>query len=219
MKKYLCFILITITINAFSQSNKELKLWYDSPSDSVWENALPIGNGRLGAMVFGNVEKEKIQLNEHTVWSGSPNRNDNPDALKALPEIRKLIFEGKQKEAEVLAGKTIQTKKSNGQMFQPVGSLNLEFNGHDNYTDYYRELNIEKAVAKTSYIVDGVTYKREMLASFADDVVIVHLTASKSQSISFTASFSTPQPNSLVEAISENELAISGTTIDHEGVK
>lgn len=221
MTKYLYFTLITITItiNAFSQSNKELKLWYDNPSDSVWENALPIGNGRLGAMVFGNVEKETIQLNEHTVWSGSPNRNDNPDALEALPEIRKLIFEGKQKEAEVLAGKTIQTKKSNGQMFQPVGSLNLYFNGHDNYTDYYRELNIEKAVAKTSYIVDGVTYKREMLASFADDVVIVHLTASKSQSISFTASFSTPQPNSLVEAISENELAISGTTIDHEGVK
>lgn len=221
MAKYLYFTLIsiTVTINSFSQDHKELKLWYDSPSDSVWENALPIGNGRLGAMVFGNVEKETIQLNEHTVWSGSPNRNDNPDALDALPEIRKLIFEGKQKEAEILAGKTIQTKKSNGQMFQPVGSLHLTFNEHDNYTDYYRELNIEKAVAKTSYRVDGVTYKREMLASFPDDVVIVHLTASKPQNISFTASFSTPQPNSQVETINGNELAISGITIDHEGVK
>ncbi len=219
MKKYLCFILFTITINAFSQSNKELKLWYNNPSDSVWENALPIGNGRLGAMVFGNVGKETIQLNEHTVWSGSPNRNDNPDALNALPEIRKLIFEGKQKEAEILAGKTIQTQKSNGQMFQPVGSLHLTFNEHDNYTDYYRELNIENAVTKTSYIVDGVTYKREMLSSFSDDVVIVHLTASKPQSISFTASFSTPQPNSQIKTINENELVISGTTIDHEGVK
>src|SRR5690606_22065556 len=177
------------------------------------------GNGKLGAMVFGNVGKETIQLNEHTVWSGSPNRNDNPDALNALPEIRKLIFEGKQKEAEILAGKTIQTQKSNGQMFQPVGSLHLTFNEHDNYTDYYRELNIENAVTKTSYIVDGVTYKREMLSSFSDDVVIVHLTASKPQSISFTASFSTPQPNSQIKTINENELVISGTTIDHEGVK
>ena len=166
MRKYLCFLFFITSINGFSQDNKALKLWYDSPSGEVWENALPIGNGRLGAMVFGNVGQEVIQLNEHTVWSGSPNRNDNPDALAALPEIRKLIFEGKQKEAEVLAGKTIQTKKSNGQMFQPVGSLNLYFDGHETFTNYYRELDIEKAVTKTSYTVKGVTYTREMLASF-----------------------------------------------------
>src|SRR5690606_20105158 len=130
-----------------------------------------------------------------------------------------LIFEGKQKEAEVLAGKTIQTKKSNGQMFQPVGSLNLYFNGHNAYTDYYRELDIEKAVTKTSYTVDGVTYAREMLASFSDDVVMVRLTADKPGNISFTASFSTPQPKATIKATSKNELTISGTTIDHEGVE
>lgn len=219
MRKFLCFVLLTITTNAFSQDNKALKLWYDDPSGDVWENALPIGNGRLGAMVFGNVGQEIIQLNEHTVWSGSPNRNDNPDALAALPEIRKLIFEGKQKEAEVLAGKTIQTKKSNGQMFQPVGSLNLYFDGHNAYTDYYRELDIEKAVTKTSYKVDGVTYTREMLASFSDDVVMVRLTADKPRNISFTASFSTPQPKATIKATSKNELTISETTIDHEGVE
>src|SRR5687768_7874816 len=98
-----------------SQEKQDLRLWYNQPSGTIWENALPVGNGRLGAMVYGNVEKETIQLNEHTLWSGSPNRNDNPDALASLPEIRRLIFEGKQKQAEQLAGKTIQTQKSNGQ--------------------------------------------------------------------------------------------------------
>ncbi len=219
MRKYLCFLFFITSINGFSQDNKALKLWYDSPSGEVWENALPIGNGRLGAMVFGNVGQEVIQLNEHTVWSGSPNRNDNPDALAALPEIRKLIFEGKQKEAEVLAGKTIQTKKSNGQMFQPVGRLNLYFDGHDGFTNYYRELDIERAVTQTSYTVDGVTYTREMLASFTDDVVMVRLSADKPGNISFSASFSTPQPNASIKATGKNELSISGTTVSHEGVE
>ena len=102
-------------------------------------------------MVYGNVDTETIQLNEHTVWSGSPNRNDNPLALDSLAEIRKLIFEGKQKEAEQLANRVIISKKSQGQMFEPVGELQLAFDGHENYTNYYRELDIEKAVAKTSY--------------------------------------------------------------------
>src|SRR5690349_2508848 len=112
MKHLICLFLLTIAISGFSQNKPGLKLWYDKPSGTTWENALPIGNGRLGAMVYGNVEKETIQLNEHTVWSGSPNRNDNPDALAALPQVRQLIFDGKQKEAEDLANKSILTKKS-----------------------------------------------------------------------------------------------------------
>ena len=86
---------------------------------------MPIGNGRLGAMIYGNVDTETMQLNEHTVWSGSPNRNDNPLALDSLAEIRQLIFEGKQKDAEELANKTIISKKSHGQMFEPVAILDL----------------------------------------------------------------------------------------------
>src|SRR5918993_3267478 len=95
------------------------RLWYESPSGSIWENALPVGNGRLGAMVYGNVEKEILQLNEHTVWSGSPNRNDNPLALDSLATLRQLIFEGKQKDAERIANRVIITKKSHGQKFEP----------------------------------------------------------------------------------------------------
>src|SRR6266487_6425989 len=103
MKQLFSAFFIVITTLSFSQNKSGLKLWYNKPSGDIWENALPIGNGRLGAMVYGNVAKETIQLNESTVWSGSPNRNDNPKAFASLPEIRKLIFEGKQKEAETLA--------------------------------------------------------------------------------------------------------------------
>src|SRR5688572_20160342 len=111
MRYILSFAFIIFCFHiTFSQHNTTWRLWYDSPSGSTWENALPIGNGKLGAMVYGNVVNETIQLNEHTVWSGSPNRNDNPESLAALPEIRKLIFEGRQKEAEELANKVIISK-------------------------------------------------------------------------------------------------------------
>src|SRR6476620_3309330 len=144
-------LLLTIATVCYSQSNSNLRLWYNKPSGSVWENALPVGNGRLGAMIYGNVDTETVQLNEHTVWSGSPNRNDNSLALDSLPEIRSLIFAGKQKEAETMANRIILSKKSHGQMFEPVGSLRLVFDKHNDFTNYYRELDIEKAVTKTIY--------------------------------------------------------------------
>ena len=160
MKKLFFFSLLFVTAVSFSQTQPGLKLWYKQPSGRTWENALPIGNGRLGAMIYGNVEKETIQLNEHTVWSGSPNRNDNLLAIDSLEMIRKLIFEGKQKDAERIANRAIITKKSHGQKFEPVGSLQLAFNGHDNFSNYNRELDIERAVTKTSYTVGDVTYTR-----------------------------------------------------------
>lgn len=219
MKSLLTFSLLIVSCLSFSQDSKSLKLWYMKPSGKIWENALPIGNGRLGAMVYGNVEKETIQLNEHTVWSGSPNRNDNPEALAALPQIRQLIFEGKQKDAEQLANKVIITQKSHGQMFQPVGNLHLTFDGHENYSDYYRELDIERAVAKTTYTVNGVKYTREILASFPDRVIVMHLTAGKPGSLSFVASYASLHKKRAITATAPNELSFSGTTSDHEGVK
>src|SRR5215210_8845890 len=133
MKKLFSIVLVCITTAGFSQSRQHLKLWYKQPSGRIWENALPIGNGMLGAMIYGNVEKEIIQLNEHTVWSGSPNRNDNPLSLDSLAIIRQLIFEGKQKDAERIANRVIVSKKSHGQKFEPVGSLQLAFVGPENY--------------------------------------------------------------------------------------
>ncbi|WP_407431541.1 glycosyl hydrolase family 95 catalytic domain-containing protein [Arcticibacter sp.] len=202
-----------------SLSQPSMKLWYNKPSGKVWESALPVGNGRLGAMVYGNVQTETIQLNEHTLWSGSPNRNDNLLALDSLEVIRKLIFEGKQKQAENLANKVLISKQSHGQIFGPAGEVHLSFPGHDHYTHYYRELDLERAVAKTSYTVGGVTYTREVIASLSERIIAVRLTASRPRSISFTASFSSPQPNVEVKTLHSRQLTFAGTTIDHEGVK
>ncbi|HEU4901383.1 MAG TPA: glycoside hydrolase family 95 protein [Flavisolibacter sp.] len=219
MKKILFLFLLFSTTLGFSQTTPGLKLWYNKPSGTIWENALPIGNGRLGAMIYGNVERETIQLNEHTVWSGSPHRNDNPLALDSLAVIRQLIFEGKQKDAERVANRAIVSKTSQGQKFEPVGSLQLAFAGHENYSNYYRELDLERAVAKTSYTVDGVTYTREAIASFPDRVVVMRLTASKPGRLSFNAFFTTPQKKATIKTTSAKELAIFGTTSDHETVK
>jgi alpha-L-fucosidase 2 len=221
--KWLCLLVLLmfsgLSSVAQKKDNATLKLWYDQPSGKTWENALPIGNGRQGAMVYGNVPLEIIQLNEHTVWSGGPNRNDNPMALDSLEAIRSLIFAGKRKEAENLANKVIVSKKSHGQMFLPVGDLRLRFDGHDSYENFYRELDIERAVSKTSYTVGGVTYTREALASFPDRVIVVQLTASKPGSLSFEAYFAAALPKTTVTANANRQLTIAGTTVDHESVK
>jgi alpha-L-fucosidase 2 len=219
MKNLFAVFFLLITAVSFSQTKSGLKLWYNKPSGKTWENALPIGNGHLGAMIYGNVPTETIQLNESTVWSGSPNRNDNPLALDSLALIRQLIYDGKRKEAERVVNNSIITKKSHGQKFEPVGSLQLSFDGQDNYSDYYRDLDIEKAVTKTSYTVGEVTYTREALASFPDRVIVMRLTASKPGSISFTASFTTPQKKATIKTTPAKELTIFGTTSDHETVK
>ncbi|TLV01454.1 glycoside hydrolase family 95 protein [Dyadobacter luticola] len=217
--RFLFCLLITLSYGSFAQNPQPLKLWYNTPSGNTWENALPVGNGRLGGMVYGNVADETIQMNESTFWSGGPNRNDNPAALAALPEIRKLIFDGKQKEAEKLANQAIITKKSHGQMYLPVGELHLAFPGHESCQNYQRELDIERAVAKTSYQVDGVTYTREVLASFPDQVIVVRLTADKPGKISFSAAYSTLNPQPQIKVNSPNELTLAATGVDHEGVK
>ncbi len=219
MKKFTLILFLFLSFTGYSQDKTGLKLWYEQPAGNTWENALPIGNGRLGAMVYGNVAIENIQLNEHTLWSGSPNRNDNLLAIDSLEAIRKLIFEGKQKQAERLANQVIISKKSQGQMFQPVGELRLAFEGHDTYTDYYRDLDIERAVSKTSYRVGEVTYTREILASLADQVLVIRLTASKPQSISFKAYYSAIIPKALMGVTADKQLTIAGIAADHEGVK
>lgn len=218
MKKTLLFLLFILQ-NGLALAQVPLKLWYKQPSGKTWENALPIGNGRLGAMIYGNVEQEIIQLNEHTVWSGSPNRNDNPLALANLAEIRKLIFEGKHKEAEQLANKAIISKTSHGQKFEPVGNLNLVFEGHEKYTDYNRELDIERAISKTNYKVGDVTYTREAFASMTDRVIVMRISAGKAGNVSFTAKYSSPQKRKKIAVTAANDLIIEGTTNDHETVK
>jgi alpha-L-fucosidase 2 len=219
MKKILFIVCFFGTVGCRSQDQAGLKLWYTQPSGNTWENALPIGNGRLGAMVYGNVDTERIQLNENTLWSGSPNRNDNPLALDSLTVLRDLIFAGRQKDAEEMANRIIVSKKSHGQVFEPLGELQLVFNNHHKYDNYYRELDIEKAIAKTSYNLGDVTYTREVLASLPDRMIVMHLSASKPHSLSFTAFYLPGLPNAEIKINKEKQLIISGTTIDHEGIK
>jgi alpha-L-fucosidase 2 len=219
MRKLNCLLLFCcVAFAGKAQQPKTLKLWYKQPAGTTWTNALPVGNGRLGAMVYGNPQQDVIKLNESTVWSGGPNRNDNPDARAALPTIRQLIFAGKQTEAQKLAAETIETKKSNGMKYQPVGNLLLNFPGHQTYTDYYRELDIEKAITTTAYTVDGVRYTRQVLASVPDQVIAIRLTADKPNKLSFSAFMNSPQ-NSERSLDGNNKLVLTGITSDHEGVK
>ena len=213
---FLAFGLLSIP-NLTAQSDTLLKLWYNRPAEQ-WVEALPVGNGRLGAMVFGNPYHEKIQLNENTVWAGQPNRNDNLDAKEALPKVRQIIFEGKYKEAQDLVNQKFISKTSNGMPYQTVGNLNLSFPGHEKYTNYYRELNIEKAVATTRYDVDGVSYQYEVFASAPDQVIIMRITANKPGKLDFSASMDRP---SQVDISTEghDKLILSGVTGDCDGVK
>ncbi|GHV57278.1 hypothetical protein FACS1894182_05720 [Bacteroidia bacterium] len=194
-----------------------LKLWYNTPAQ-VWVEALPLGNGRLGAMVYGDPVNEEFQLNEETIWGGSPYNNANPLAKDALPEIRHLIFSGRYQEAQDLCGTTICSQGAQGMPYQTVGSLHLDFEGVNDYTRFYRELDIEKAVAKTVFSAGGVQYTREAFTSFPDQLLIIRLTASAKNALSFTARFSTPYQDA-VQSLSGEYLRLDGKASNHEGIE
>ncbi|MDR1601651.1 MAG: glycoside hydrolase family 95 protein, partial [Tannerella sp.] len=211
----LCCVAMLTSCRQAEQKN-HLKLWYDTPAEK-WAEALPIGNGRLGAMVFGTPGTERIQLNEETVWAGQPNSNANPDAQAALPEIRRLIFAGKYREAENLANAKVVSNTNHGMSYQPVGDLNLSFPGHETVESYYRELDISSAVTTTRYTVDGVEYVRETFASFPDQVIAVRLTASEKGKINFSARLTSPQKSET--SVQNNLLVLKGISGDLEGLE
>lgn len=212
----LCLFILAGSCTSPNETG-DLKLWYDEPA-SKWVEALPVGNGRLGAMVFGVPGDELIQLNENTIWAGSPNNNDNPEALEALPAIRQMIFEGKYNEAQDLVNARVISKKSHGMPYQTAGNLRLKFDGHDDFTAFYRDLDIERAVATTTYKVGEVNYKREVFSSFSDGVIVIRLTADKPGSIAFKMSMDRPG-DVTVKAEADNLLSMSGFTSGFEGVK
>jgi len=195
--------------------NTQNKLWYRQPAAN-WNEALPIGNGRIAAMVFGNPAREQLQLNEETVWAGGPG-NNIPDSgfYEALPEIRRLIFEGNYKEAQDLASQKVKATKNNGMPYQSVGNLYIEFPGHENATEYYRDLDLGTAIAFCSYRVNDIIYKREVLASFTDQVIIVRLTASKQESITCTLRVDSPHKRYTVSSRADM-LVLAGTSGDLE---
>ncbi|GHV41271.1 hypothetical protein FACS1894179_09100 [Bacteroidia bacterium] len=205
------FALSILTVQA-----GDIKLQYKRPAKE-WVEALPLGNSRLGAMIFGIPARERLQLNEETMWAGGPHRNDSPALLDSLDEVRSLIFAGKEKQAEALLDKTMRTPH-NGMPYQTIGNFYLDFAGHDNFSDYSRNLDLKTAVATTRYAVDGVTYTREVFTSFTDNVIIVRITADKANSINFSASYDSPVKGYSVSA-KGNRLVLKGAGSDHEGIK
>lgn len=215
MKQILCaFCAIASSLTLSNTWADTMSLWYPGPA-STWTEALPIGNSRIGAMVYGGVPNEEIQLNEETFWAGSPYRNDNPKALEALPEIRQMVFEGRHKEAQATVGKNFETPR-NGMPYQPLGSLNISFPGHENARDYKRELDIANAIVSTKYTVGEVVYKREIFSSFADDVIIMQFTSGHPGSISLSATFTSPMQHEIKAA--KDRLIMTEKASDHEGV-
>ncbi len=218
--RYFCFLWTGLTVATIATAAEpDLKLHYDAPA-RVWEEALPLGNGRLGAMVFGDPQHERFQLNEETVWGGSPYNNTNPAAREALPEIRRLIFEGRNREAQALCGPAICSPTgANGMPYQTVGSLCLDFDIIGDCHDYYRELDIDRAVATTRFSAGGVTYIRQAFVSFDEQLLIVRLTASKRGSISFSARYDTPFTSGVSRFSAGSELRLDGRADDHEGIE
>ena len=166
-----------------------LTLWYRKPATKWETEALPVGNGRMGAMVFGGVDRERIQFNEETVWDGEYVHRISPDGLKAFPKVQKLMFEGKNKEAEKLAAKAMLGRPKKIKSYQTLGDLLLDFPDASEVASYRRELDLTTGINKVSYQVDDVTYTREVFASYPDQVIVIHLTADKPGNINFSARF------------------------------
>lgn len=162
-------------------------LWYKSPAQD-WNEALPIGNGRLGGMIYGHVKNEKIQLNEDSIWYGDPIDRNNPDALVNLPKIRRLLSEGRISEAEKLATMALSGVPESQRPYQTLGNLNLHFDIDEaGVTDYSRELDIEKACVTVGFTSNGVRYTREYFSSAADQVIVIRISADTPGKISFKA--------------------------------
>ena len=224
MKKSLLITLVTVLSLSCSSQDNELKLWYDAPA-SQWTDALPLGNGRLGAMVFGTPAQERIQINEETIWGGGPHNNVNYAAKDGLDEIRQALWEGRRSDAQALCDQYISSKGAHGMPYQTAGSLMLDFEGITDFTDYYRELDIAKAVALTRFKANGVEYTRECFVSFPDQVIVMRLTASGKGNLSFKASYNLPyREDRILGRWAEIEggkavMTVSCKGDDHEGVE
>ncbi len=209
----ICFGIFSLTATA----QNDLKLWYDKPA-SIWNEALPLGNGRLGAMVFGDPAVERLQLNEETIWAGSPNSNAHSKSIKALPVVRQLIFDGKFDEAQDLATQDIMSQTNDGMPYQTFGSVYISFAGHQKYTDYYRDLDISNATAKVKYKANGVEFTREILTAFSNQVIVVKLSASQPGQITCNVFMNSPIDKT-VASTEGNQIILSGVGTNFENVK
>ena len=194
MKKLIIpFLFVLITLHSFSQLKEDVRLWYRQPA-ADWNQALPVGNGRLGAMVFGRVSDEHLQLNEETIWSKNGENVDLPGGAKYLAEIRKLLFEGKYAEGERLADEKIMGDRlpSGTNSYQSLGDLNLHFSGLENAVNYQRELLLDSAIVRTQFSSGKVNYRRTVFSSAVDQALVLLAEADQPGMISCTIDLSRP---------------------------
>ena len=184
-------------MNVQASTDDKLRLWYRQPAQT-WNEALPVGNGRLGAMVYGGVAQDQLALNEDTLWSGRPRDYANPEALPHLAQVRELIFAGRYAEAQEMCDQYLMGVPIHLQAYQPLGDLWLRFPGHAPATDYRRGLDLEDGVVQVSYRVGQTTFCREVLASAVDQVIAVHLTCDQPGQISLEVALETPHPHEIV---------------------
>jgi len=193
-------ILVSLTLSSAAQKESDnLKLWYNKPA-LKWTEALPIGNGRLGAMIFGGVENDRIQFNEETLWTGSPNDYAHKGASKYLGQVRQLLADGKQKEAEELAMAELMGVPVRQKTYQAFGDLNLHFTGQKDIANYHRELDLKSALCRVSYKAGGVNYSREYISSNPDQVIAIRLTADQAKALNFTLDMSSLHEAKTMEA-------------------
>lgn len=238
MRNFLLLFLTCLNITAYSQNDISSSLdsknfdpstliWFNKPA-TKWEEALPVGNGRLGAMVFGKTGQERIQLNEATYWSGGPYSSVKKGAYKALPQVQKDVFEGKFMEAHNLFGREMMGYPVEQQKYQCLGNLMLYFKGADNVTNYKRWLNLADGTNCVTYTANGVNYKREIFASYPDNIIAIRLTADKPNSISFTANLRGYRNQEMsnyttdyfqMNSEGSNQLVLTGKSGDYLGIK
>ncbi|MES2418849.1 MAG: glycoside hydrolase family 95 protein [Bacteroidota bacterium] len=214
MKHYFFFFLLgfAATVSAQVKTKEPLKLWYNEPA-KVWEEALALGNGKTGAMVFGRVNKERIQLNNATLWSGYPEAGNNTKGPAALPQVRKAVFEGDYAKAALLWKQNLQGPYS--ARYLTMADLFLDFDLKDStVTHYRRTLDLNTAVHTVTYQINGVNYKRETLISYPDQVMAIRITADQKNAISFTSSI-TSKLYYQTTAILSNYLVLKGKAPKH----
>ncbi|MBC7650537.1 MAG: glycoside hydrolase family 95 protein, partial [Deinococcales bacterium] len=207
LKAFYSLVLTTaLSLSTSAQTKNNYTLWYEKPAKD-WNEALPIGNGRLGAMIFGRVKEELLQMNEQTLWTGGPvNPNPNPEAPKYLPQVREALFKDSIGQAVKLLRKM---QGPNTQMYQPLGNIIIKQNATGEATNYYRSLDIANAIATTKFTIDGVDYTREYFTSAPDQVMIIKLTASKKNALNISFKVANPlQYQSITEA--NKDLVLKG---------
>ncbi len=213
----LILILFQVSCNYYSEPVEEivpsLVLWYDEPAEN-WTEALPLGNGRLGAMVYGGTEKEVIQFNEETLWTGQPHDYTHRGAFRYLDRIRKLLWNGEQAKAEEIANEHFMSQPLGQQAYQPFGNILLNFKDHKNVEGYQRRLNIENAISTVFYKTNGVNFKRETFISHPDNALVIHLESSKNRELNFTAGLNSPHSDYSV-SVEDDVIILRGKANDY----